>query len=96
MEEILKDCIEEVRRERTSFQSLSGIHTARRSEDKQLIKKTDPTRLSSYTLTSMKSDNEHFNQDIYRQDEFKNFEKKRILDKFLQNDDIFLSIIKFI
>ena len=108
MEDILRDCLEEVKHERQmshqkTLQSLQGIHSARRADEKEGMKamlKVKPEHTiasSNYTLATFRGvDKEIIEAENPTIEEFKGHEKRKIIEKFLNNDEIFFKILNII
>lgn len=108
MEDILRDCLEEVKHERhmshqKTLSSLQGVHSARRAEEKETQKarlKVKPEHTivpSSYTLATFRgAEKELIEGETPFSEEYKGHEKRRIIEKFLSNDDIFFKILNVI
>jgi hypothetical protein len=108
MEDILRDCLEEVKHERHMSQqktltSFSGIHSARRAEEKEVqksklkVKPENTIASSNYTLATFRGvDKEYIEPENPVAENFKSHEKKKIIEKFLSNDDIFFKILNVI
>jgi hypothetical protein len=79
------------------------VHSARRAEEKEALKarlKVKPEHTiasSNYTLATFRGvDKEYIQEENPMVEEFKSHEKKKIIEKFLNNDEIFFKIMNMI
>lgn len=107
-ETVFKDCLDEVKRQRDMSQqktaaTLQGINSARRHEEKEAklinkIMRDDTMRVTTslQTMSSPRGDVQYFDQEMLKGESLKNFEKRRVVEKFLQNDEIFYKLLQFV
>ena len=108
VEDILRECLEEVKTERHRSQqktreSLQGVHSARRAEEKEAARariKGRPEQTinpSQFSLATFKGvEKEVIEGGNPVGEEYKGHEKRRIIEKFLNNDEIFMKILNII
>ena len=107
VEDILRDCLDEVKREREmnqmkTLQAYQGTNTARRAEENaadrvSLVRKSDAfINPSDHTLATFRGAEKEYLDDegtIKMTDEWKGHEKRKIIEKFLSKDEIFFKIL---